>query len=180
MEAETVRALGALRSLWSNKKLPAEKRQETHFLSNEDTEKSIEHYVERETAGVRKQVEDAEAVIRQEEEAKEAARNVGLTTTEAKLTFHEMMVAIGDCPCDIASSADGDDGDDEDDEETEQGQLSEHNEPCWVMGTITKRGQQRMKRFRQKQMKLDQLTQMGSWDAANYFRQRDKKYGKCE
>jgi hypothetical protein len=37
--AERVRALGALRSLQSNKKHAAEKRQVTHFLSNEETEK---------------------------------------------------------------------------------------------------------------------------------------------
>jgi len=46
------------------KKLGAEKRQETHFLSNEEKEKLIEDYVERETAGARKRVEDTEAAIR--------------------------------------------------------------------------------------------------------------------
>jgi len=37
--AERVRALGALRSLRPKKKLAVEKRQETHFLSNEEKEK---------------------------------------------------------------------------------------------------------------------------------------------
>jgi len=54
-EAERVRALGALRSLRSKKKLAAEKRLETHCLSNEEKEKWIEDYVERETAGISKQ-----------------------------------------------------------------------------------------------------------------------------
>jgi len=45
------------------------------------------------------------------------------------------------------------------------------------MGTITKMVQQRMERFRQKQMKLDELTQPGWEDAGDYFRERDKKYG---
>jgi len=44
--AERVRALGALRSLRSKKKLVAEKRQEMHFLSNEEKEKWIEDFVE--------------------------------------------------------------------------------------------------------------------------------------
>ena len=61
--AERIRALGALRSLRSKKKLAAEKRRETHFLSNEEKEKWIEDYVERETAGARKRVEDAEAAV---------------------------------------------------------------------------------------------------------------------
>jgi len=98
-EAERVRALGALRSLRSKKKLAAEKRRATHFLSNE---------------------------------------------------------------------------------ETEQGNLSEDDEPGWVMGTITKTVQQRMERFRQKQMKFDELTQPGWEDVADYFRKRHKKYDTSE
>jgi hypothetical protein len=39
LEAETVGAHGALRSLKSKTKLAADKRQETHFLSNEENEK---------------------------------------------------------------------------------------------------------------------------------------------
>jgi hypothetical protein len=39
--------------------------------------------------------------------------------------------------------------------------LSEDDEPGWVMGTITKTVQQHMERFRQKQMKIDELTQTG-------------------
>jgi len=135
---------------------------------------------ERETAGSRKQVEDAEAVIRPEQEDTEAAENAGLTTTEPKKTFHEIIVAIGDSLSDVATSDDGGDWDDEDDEETEQCQLSEDNEPCWVMSTITKTVQQCMERFQQKQIKLDKLTQPGWEDAANYSRERDKKYGKSE
>jgi uncharacterized protein with WD repeat len=54
LEAERIRALGALRSMRSKKKLVAEKRRETHFLSNEEKEKWIKDYVERETAGARK------------------------------------------------------------------------------------------------------------------------------
>jgi hypothetical protein len=39
LEADRSRALGALRSLQSKKKIAAEKRRETHFLSDENTEK---------------------------------------------------------------------------------------------------------------------------------------------
>jgi len=49
-----------------------------------------------------------------------------------------------------------------------------------VIGTITKKVQQRMESYRQKQMKLDELTQPGWEDAAEYIRQRDKKYGTFE
>ena len=37
--------------------------------------------------------------------------------------------------------------------------------------------QQHMESFRQKQMKLDELTQPAWGDMANYFCERDKKYG---
>jgi hypothetical protein len=40
-------------------------RQETHFLSNEEKQKWIEDYVQRETAAARKRVEDAEAAVQQ-------------------------------------------------------------------------------------------------------------------
>jgi hypothetical protein len=59
---------------------------------------------------------------------------------------------------DIAIWDDGKDGDDENDEKTEQGNLSENDNPSWVMGTISKMVQLHMERFRLKQMKLDQLT----------------------
>jgi hypothetical protein len=176
LEAERVRALGVLRSLRSKKKLAAVKRREMHFLRNEDKEKWIEDYIERETAGARKRVDDAEAVVQQEQDDTRKAENVGLTNREPEKTFQEMMVAIGDSLSDHVSSDDGDDGEEED-EETEQGQLSEDDEPGWVMGTITKTVQQCLERFRQKQMTLDELTQPGWEDAADYFHESDKKYG---
>jgi hypothetical protein len=80
------------------------------------------------------------------------AEIVGLTSREAEKTVEEMLVAIGDSLSDLASSDDGEDGEEEVDKETEQGNLSEDDEPGWVMGTITKTVQQRMERFRQKQM----------------------------
>jgi len=173
--AERFRALGALRSLRSKKKLAAEKRRETHFLSNEEKEKWIEDYVERETAGARKRVEDAEAAFQQEQDDMTQAEIAGLTSREPEKTLEEMLVAIGDSLSDPASSNDGEDGEEEDDEETEQGNLSEDDEPGWVMGTITTTVQQRMERFRQQQMKLDELTQPGWEDAAHYFLERHKK-----
>jgi len=152
LQAERVGALGALRSLQSKKKLAAEKQPETHLSSNEDKEKWIEDYVERETTGARERVEDAETAVQQKQEDTRKAETVGLTNAHPEKTFQEMMVAIGDNLSDLASSDDGEDDDDEDDEETEQGQLSEDAKPSWVMGTITKTVQQRLERFPQKQM----------------------------
>jgi len=80
LEAERIRALGALRSLRSKKKLAVEKRRETHFLSNEEKEKWIEDYVESETAGARKRVEDAEAAVQQEQDDMTHAEIAGLTS----------------------------------------------------------------------------------------------------
>jgi hypothetical protein len=152
VEAERIRALGPLRSLRSKKKLAAEKRRETHFLSNEEKEKWIEDYVERETAGAGKRVEDAEAAVQQEQDNMPHAEIAGLTSREPEKTFEEMLIAVGDSLSDFASSDDGEDGEQEDNEETEQGNSSEDDEPGWVMGTITKTVKYRMGRLRQKQM----------------------------
>ena len=134
------------------KKLAAEKRRERHFLTHEDKEKWIEHNVSRETAGARNRAEDAEAADQQDQDDKRKAENTRCTNREPEMTYQEMMVAIGDSLSDLSSSDDGKDGEDEHDE---QGQLSEDDEPGWVMGTITKTVPQHMERFCQMQMKLD-------------------------
>jgi len=103
-----------------------------------------------------------------------------LSSRKPEKRFEEMLIAIGDSLSDLASSNDGEDGEEEDDEETEKGKLSEDDEPGWLMGTITKTGPQRMERFRQKQMKFDELTQPGWEDVAEYFREQDEKYGTSE
>jgi len=103
-----------------------------------------------------------------------------LTSRKPENTFEEMLVAIGDSLSHLASSDNGEDGEDEDDQEIEQGKLSEDDEPGWVMSTITNTVQQRIERFRQRLMKLDELTQPGWEDAADYFHERDKKYGTSE
>jgi len=107
MEADPVRALGALRSLRSKKKLAAEKRRETHFLSHEETEKWIEDYVERETAGAKKRVEDAEAAVQQEQDDRTNAGIARLTSREPEKPCAGMLVAIGDSLSDLATSDDG-------------------------------------------------------------------------
>jgi hypothetical protein len=141
-----------------------------HFLSNEEREKWIEDYDERETAGAKKRVEDAEAAVQQEQDDMVHTEIAGLTSREPEKTFEELMAAIGDSLSDLASSDDREDGEDED-EETEQGKLSEDDEPGWVRGTITKTVQQRMERFWRKQIKLDELTDPEWEDSADYFRE---------
>ena len=164
-EAEQVRALCALSNLKSKKKLAAERRQETNFLINKEKEKWIKDYVERETTVARNRVEDAETANKQEQEDMRSAESVGLTSREPGQTVDERLDAIGDSLSDLACSDNAEDG--EDDEDTEQGTLSEDDEPGWVMGTISKTVQQLMKRFRQKQMKLDEVTQRGWGDVAD-------------
>jgi len=108
-----------------------------HIVSHEENGKWIEDYVERETVGASNQVDDAEAAIKQEHEDTRTAENAGFTARGPEKTFQEMMVAIRDSLSELASSDDGEDGEVED-EETEQCNLSEDDEPGWVMGTIAK------------------------------------------
>jgi len=104
------------------------------------------------------------------------AENAGLTNSETHKTIQEITVAMGDSLSDLASSDAGEDWDDEDDEETEQRTPSEDDEPGWVIGTMSKLVQQCMGRFRKKQMKLDEVTQPGWDDPADYFGEWYEKF----
>jgi len=182
LEAERVGALGALRSLRSKMKLAAEKRWETHVLSNEGTEKWIEDYVDWETAVVRKRVKDEEISMMQQQDHMETVEKGRSTTTKPEMTCEAKLNAIGDSRSDPASSEDEEDGEDKDDDEedTGHGKLREDDVPGRVMGTILKTVQHRMESFWQKQMRLDKLTQLGWGDGANDLCERDMKYGIAE
>ena len=145
-------------------------------------EKCIEDHVERETTVARNRVEDAETAIEQVQDHMRNAEKVGLTTTKPKTTFEEMLNTISDSLCSLAGSNNEEDGEDEDDEEEDPagGKVSEDDEPGRVMGTISKMEQYRKECFRQKEMKLDELTQPGWGDMADYFHKRDKKYTTTE
>jgi len=57
---------------------------------------------------------------------------------------------------------------------------SDDDEPGWMMGTICTTAQLHMESIRQKQWRLDKLTQPGKADTTNQFCQRDTKYGTAE
>jgi hypothetical protein len=162
--------------------IAAEKQREMHFLSNKERETWIEDYVQRETAVARKRVQDAEKALMQEQEHIENVEKGRSATSKPERTFEEMLNAIGDSLSDRVSSEDEEDGEDEDDDEedTRHGKLSEDEEPGWVMGTISKPEQHRTESFRQKQLRLGELTQPGWGDAAHYLRERDMKYRMTE
>jgi len=138
--------------------------------------------VERESAVARKRVPDAEKAIMQGLNNIPTAENVGATTGNPETTFEELLNAMGDSLSDLASSDEEQDGEDEeyDKDDTELGKLSDNDEPRWVMGTISKTIQHHVESFRQKQMMLDELTQLGWGDAANYFCERHMKYETTE
>jgi len=92
--------------------------------------------------------------------------------------FQDMLDAIRVSLSNLTCSYNAEDG--EDDEDTEQGKLSKEDKPGWVMGTMLKTVQQRMQRYRQNQIKLDELTQPGWGDVADYFGGRENKYGRTE
>jgi hypothetical protein len=92
--------------------------------------------------------------------------------------LEEMLNAIGDSPSDLAGSDDEEnvEAEDDDGKDTELGKLSKDDKPGWVMGTISTTVQHRMESIRQKQVRLDELTQRGSGDPADYFHDRDIQY----
>jgi len=138
--------------------------------------------VERETAVARKRVQDAAAGILHALKDMTTAENVGATTRKPETMFEDMLHAIGESLSHLACSDDMQDGEEEESEEkdTELSKLSDDNVPGWVIGPMSKTVQHRMESFRQKQMTLDRLTQLGLGDAANYFGEKDVKYGTAE
>jgi len=123
-------------------------------------------------------VQDAETAMMQEQKDMTTAESAEGTTRKPKIKYEEMLNAIGDSLSDLSTSYDEENGEDKEDgeEDTVLGQLS-NDEPGWVMGPISKKVQHLRESFRQKQMRLDELTQQGLGDAANFFRERDMKYG---
>jgi hypothetical protein len=159
--------------------LAAEKRRETHFSSNEQKVEWIEEYVERETAGARKRVEDAEAAVQHEQDNMVHAEITRLMSRESAKTFDQMMADIRDSLSDLASSDDGEDEEDEN-EETAQGKLSDDDEQGWGMGTISETVKQPMESIRHKQMTLEEVTDPELEDTADDFHERDSTYGIAE
>ena len=131
--------------------------------------------MERENAVARKWVEDAVTAIKQKQDDMRNAEKAGLTPTKPETACQEMLNTIGDSLRDLASWDDGEDREDEDDDEEDPagGKLSEDDKSSWVIGTISQMVQYGMERFRQKQMKLDGLTQPGDGDSADSSCERD-------
>ena len=145
-------------------------------MSNEDQEKWTEEYVGGATAGTRKRAEDTEGAVQQQQGEIRQAENARLMSREPKKTFWETLAASRDSPSDLTSSDNGADRTHEDDRATEQGQLSNDDEPCWVMGIIAQMVRQRMLRNKLIQMKLEEMNQPGWEDAADYLHGRNTKY----
>jgi len=138
--------------------------------------------MDRETVRARQQVQNAETATIQQQDHMMNVEKARWTTTKPETSFDKMLNAIGDSLSDLASRNDEEDGEDRDDEEedTELGKLSEDDEPRWVMGTFSKMVQHGMESFRQKQIRLDKLTQQEWGDAADYFHEGDMKNGTTE
>jgi len=101
-------------------------------------------------------------------------------TREPHKLLYEFIVAIGDSLSDLVCLDDEQDGEDEDNEDTEVGQLSDDDEPGWVMSTTSKTVPQRIEPFQEKHMTLDEVTQLGKGDAVEYVCQWEEKYGTTE
>jgi hypothetical protein len=103
LQAVRDETLGPWRRVQSKMKVSAEKRWETHFLRDEGKEKSIQDYLDRETAVARQRGQDAETGIMQEQEHMRNVENAQSTTTKPETTFEEMLNAIRYSLSDLAS-----------------------------------------------------------------------------
>jgi len=182
LDAEMVRTLKAQHCLRSRKKLSAENRWETLSLSNKEKDKWIVDDVDRETAVARKTVQGPETAIMQVQKDMRNAEKAGSTTTKPENIFEEMMYAIRDSLRNLACSDDEEDEKDvaDDEEDTELGYLSEADEHSWVMCTISEMVKQHIETCWQTQMRLEEVTEPGWGDLADYFHEWDMKYETAE
>jgi hypothetical protein len=98
------------------------------------------------------------AAIRHERADMVTSENMGLMSREQEKMFSKMMLAIQESLSDIPRSDNTGMGKRNNDE-TARGKVSEDDQPDWVLGTRLKNFQPLMERFRQKQIKLEELTQ---------------------
>jgi hypothetical protein len=77
------------------------------------------------------------------------AENGCATSVKPETTYEEKLNAIGESVSNLASCDDEQDGEDEEDdaEDPELRKLSDDDEPCRMIGTITKPVQHRMESF---------------------------------
>ena len=111
----------------------------------------------------------------------------GMRSTKSETKFEEILNAIHDSLSDLPSSDDGEDGDNNDWDEKDNnqqypplGRMSEDDQPCSVMGTISHTVEHEMEHLRINQMKSDKLPLQGWGDLHNYIHEKDKKNGTTE
>ena len=119
--------------------------------------------MDREPTVARKRVQDTETAIMQGQEDMRNAEKAGWTTRKPEKTFPELMYSIGDSLSDLGSCEEEVDGENttDDQDDTELHNLSEDDEPSWVMGTISKMVHQAMERLWQKEIRLNEVMQPG-------------------
>jgi hypothetical protein len=157
--ADRVWPLGALHSINFQMQLATGKRWETNWLSNQEKEKWIENFADRETGVARNWVQHAETGIMQKQEDMRNAKTTESRSRKSVNTLGVMLYAIWDSLSNLASANNDEDGEDEegDEKESQRGKMSEDDIPDWVIGTISKTVVQNLKRYWQKQIRLNEL-----------------------
>jgi len=130
----------------------------------------------------RKRDQEAETLIVFEQEDMRNAEKSPSTTRKPDKTFQAMLNAIRDSLSNLSNSDDHEDGEDEQDNEAdiELGNLIEDNEHGFEMGAFARTGVHWIESIWQTPITLDEPTQSGCWDLADYFRERDEKNGRSE
>lgn len=190
LEAERVRALGALRNQRSKKRKAAEQMQETKFVSRAEKKRWIDEYVEKETEPFRRRVAEAEEAIRAAKHERPATDKTHSATETPKPTFEEMLRTIGDDLNDI-DDEEGDlkgqgknldsEGEDEEDEDEEDGSdedegEDEDDDSHSVLGKMNETRLERVSNLLARRQFREQVTMPGWEEAEKFFKERDKKH----
>jgi hypothetical protein len=178
-EAERIRALNALRSLRSKKRLAAAKKKEVKDMDEEERGRWIDDYVEKETRVARQRVEAADAAVKADMEKVYDPK----TVDEPKKTFQELLALVGD---DIDNVVPSDDDDDWDDSEEDSDEEAEEDDDArsasgdihdFVPGQMDKTTMAEIAAARARIGRMFELTKEGYAEAEAFWRKRDQEVG---
>jgi hypothetical protein len=173
-EAERIRALNALRTLKSRKRKAATKMKEIQGMSEDQREKWIENYVERETQVARQRVEAADAAVNEDMENEYGAPPAVRTK---KRTFEELLALVGDDLDNVVPSDDDDDDDDEEEPDEDEDEKEWADDDDFVPGQMDKTTMAEIAAARARTSRIFELTKEGYAEAEAFWRKRDEEVG---
>jgi hypothetical protein len=144
-------------------------------MSEDQREKWIENYVERETQVARQRVEAADAAVNEDMEREYVPGAMPSASTK-KRTFEELLALVGD-DLDNVVPSDDDDDDDEEEPDEDEDEKEWADDDDFVPGQMDKTTMAEIAAARARTSRMFELTKEGYAEAEAFWRKRDEEVG---